>query len=39
MSRSSRSPSARERIAQAFTTVEDALHVGLGVVLAAGRCS
>ena len=37
MSRSSRSPSARDRIAQAFTTVEDVLHVGLGVVLAAGR--
>ena len=36
MSRSAPAPSARERIAQAFTTVEDVLYVGLGVVLAAG---
>ena len=36
MSRSARAPSARERIAQTFTTVEDVLYVGLGVVLAAG---
>jgi hypothetical protein len=36
MSRSSQSRSARERIAQAFTMVEDVLYVGLGVVLAAG---
>jgi uncharacterized membrane protein (DUF373 family) len=28
--------SARERIAQAFTQVEDVLYVGIGVVLAAG---
>jgi Phosphate-starvation-inducible E family len=27
---------ARERIAQAFTQVEDVLYVGIGVVLAAG---
>jgi uncharacterized membrane protein (DUF373 family) len=36
VSRSSQSASARERIAQAFTMVEDVLYVGLGVVLAAG---
>ena len=36
VSRSAAAPSARERIAQAFTTVEDVLYVGLGVVLAAG---
>ena len=36
VSRSARAPSARERIAQTFTTVEDVLYVGLGVVLAAG---
>jgi uncharacterized membrane protein (DUF373 family) len=36
VSRSSPSPAARERIAQAFTSVEDLLYVGLGVVLAAG---
>lgn len=36
MSRSAPAPSARERIAQAFTAVEDVLYVGLGVVLAAG---
>jgi uncharacterized membrane protein (DUF373 family) len=29
-------PAARERIAQAFTQVEDVLYVGIGVVLAAG---
>lgn len=29
-------PPARERIAQAFTHVEDVLYVGIGVVLAAG---
>ena len=36
MSRSAAAPFARERIAQAFTAVEDLLYVGLGVVLAAG---
>jgi hypothetical protein len=36
MSRTSQSAPARERIAQAFTKVEDVLYVGLGVVLAAG---
>jgi hypothetical protein len=36
VSRSSPSPAAREHIAQAFTSVEDLLYVGLGVVLAAG---
>jgi hypothetical protein len=36
VSRSAQAPSARERIAQAFTAVEDVLYVGLGVVLAAG---
>jgi thiosulfate reductase cytochrome b subunit len=36
VSRSSQSASARERIARAFTMVEDVLYVGLGVVLAAG---
>jgi uncharacterized membrane protein (DUF373 family) len=36
VSRSSPSPAACERIAQAFTSVEDLLYVGLGVVLAAG---
>jgi uncharacterized membrane protein (DUF373 family) len=36
VSRSSQSPSSRERIAQAFTMVEDVLYVGLGVILAAG---
>lgn len=29
-------PAVRERIAQAFTQVEDVLYVGIGVVLAAG---
>ncbi len=29
-------PAMRERIAQAFTQVEDVLYVGIGVVLAAG---
>jgi uncharacterized membrane protein (DUF373 family) len=29
-------PDVRERIAQAFTQVEDVLYVGIGVVLAAG---
>lgn len=36
MSRTSQSGSARERIAQAFTKVEDVLYVGLGATLAAG---
>ena len=37
MSPAGRAPlSARERIAQAFTQVEDVLYVGIGVVLAAG---
>ncbi len=36
MSRASQSASARERIAQGFTKIEDVLYVGLGVVLAAG---
>ena len=36
MSRTSHSAPARERIAQAFTKVEDVLYVGLGVVLAVG---
>jgi hypothetical protein len=41
VSRASQSVSARERIAQGFTKVEDVLYMGLGVVLAAGawRCS
>jgi uncharacterized membrane protein (DUF373 family) len=29
-------PAVRERIAQAFTQIEDVLYVGIGVVLAAG---
>jgi len=33
------SPSSRERIARAFTMVEDVLCVGLGVILAAGGWS
>ena len=36
MSRTSQSASARERLAQVFTKVEDMLYVGLGVALAAG---
>jgi len=36
MSRASQGASARERIAQGFTKIEDVLYVGLGVVLAAG---
>ena len=36
MSRASQSASARERIAQGFTKIEDVLYVGLGVVLTAG---
>jgi len=36
MSRASQGASARERIAQGFTKIEDVLYVGLGVVLTAG---